>query len=141
MEGRVPFSGPRLARIRVAAGLTQRQLAIAVNSGQGRVSEWERGVAAPHPSFIPALAAALGMDALEFLATDPAAPTLEDLRLAAGLSMHAISEASGISLPRYRRIEIGATRRDPPTGVVDILARLFAVPVVTVQQAVAVSKE
>ena len=130
------FSGSRLAAGRVAAGLTQARLAQLLQTEQTRISEWERGVMTPRPRLVPKLAAAIGLDALEFLAADPAAPSLEDMRLAAGLTMRDVSAQVGISLKRYRLIEIGATRRDPPPQVVDDLARIFAVPVVTVRRAV-----
>ena len=130
------FSGSRLAAGRVAAGLTQARLAQLLQTEQTRISEWERGVMTPRPNLIPKMAVAIGLDALEFLAADPAMPTLEDMRLAAGLTMRDIAVQVGISLKRYRLIEIGATRRDPPPQVVDDLARIFAVPVVTVRRAV-----
>ena len=130
------FSGSRLAAGRVAAGLTQERLAQLLHTEQTRISEWERGVMTPRPNLIPKMAVAIGLDALEFLASDPAMPTLEDMRLAAGLTMRDIAAQVGISLKRYRLIEIGATRRDPPPQVVEDLARIFAVPVVTVRRAV-----
>ena len=130
------FSGSRLAAGRVAAGLTQERLAQLLHTEQTRISEWERGVMTPRPNLIPKMATAVGLDALEFLASDPAMPTLEDMRLAAGLTMRDIAAEVGISLKRYRLIEIGATRRDPPPQVVEDLARIFAVPAVTVRRAV-----
>ncbi len=130
------FSGSRLAAGRVAAGLTQERLAKLLHTEQTRISEWERGVMTPRPNLIPKMATAVGLDALEFLASDPAMPTLEDMRLAAGLTMRDIAAEVGISLKRYRLIEIGATRRDPPPQVVEDLARIFAVPAVTVRRAV-----
>lgn len=130
------FSGARLAAGRLAAGLTQEGLAQQLNSEQTRVSEWERGVMTPRPEVIPALAAAIGMDALEFLAADAASPTLEDMRLAAGLTMQAVADRLGVSLRRYRGLEIGSTRRDPAEEVVERLAHTFAVPMVTVRGAI-----
>lgn len=130
------FSGSRLAAGRVAAGLTQERLAQLLQTEQTRVSEWERGVLTPRPNVMPKLAAAIGMDALEFLAADPAAPTLEDMRLAAGLTMQEVADQLGISLRRYRGVEIGSTRRDPAEPLIDELARTFAVPKVTVRRAI-----
>lgn len=130
------FSGSRLAAARLAAGLTQERLAQLVKSEQTRVSEWERGVMMPRPNVMPRLAAAVGMDALEFLAADPESPTLEDMRLAAGLTMQEVAEQLGVSVLRYRGVESGSTRRDPATQVVDQLARIFAVPAVSVRRAI-----
>jgi transcriptional regulator with XRE-family HTH domain len=132
----VAFSGSRLAAGRIAAGLTQERLAQLLQTEQTRISEWERGVMTPRPNLMPKLAAAIGQDALKFLAADPASPSMEDMRLAAGLTMREVADALGVSLRRYRGIEIGATRRDPPEQVIDELARIFAVPAVTVRRAV-----
>jgi transcriptional regulator with XRE-family HTH domain len=132
----VAFSGARLASGRVAAGLTQDRLAQLVETQQRRISDWERGVIAPRPDQMPKLAAAIGLDALEFLAADPAAPSVEDMRLASGLTMDEVAARVGISRSRYRGIEIGATRRDPPPDLVEQLARTFAVPSVTVRRAI-----
>ena len=130
------FSGSRLAAARLAAGLTQQRLAQLVDTEQSRVSEWERGVMTPRPNLMPRIAAAIGMDALEFLAADPASPTLEDMRLAAGLTMQLVAEQIGITQLRYRNMEIGATRRDPDPAIVERLARVFAVPAVAVSRAI-----
>lgn len=100
------------------------------------MSEWERGVMTPRPRLIPKLAAAIGMDALEFLAVDPASPTLEDMRLAAGLTMQEVADQLEISLWRYRGIETGSTRREPPAELIGELARILAVPDVAVRMAV-----
>ena len=134
------FSGARLAAARAAAGLTQERLANIVGTEQTRVSDWERGATTPRPGLIPELAAAVGMDALEFLGADPAEPALEDLRLAAGLSRQALAEEIGISLARYRRVEIGATRRDPNAELIAHVAHVLAVPVVTVRRAICAAR-
>lgn len=131
------FSGSKLAAGRVAAGLTQERLAQMLATEQTRVSEWERGVMTPRPNLMPKLAAAIGMDALNFLAENPDAPSLEDMRLAAGLTMQEVADLLGISLRRYRGVEIGSTRREPSDDLVSELGRIFAVPAVTVRRAIA----
>lgn len=135
-ECRLAFSGSRMARWRVAAGLTQVQLADVIGTKQERVSDWERGVTTPRPQLIPMLAEALGLDALLFLAADPGAPDLADLRLAAGLSSGELAAAAGITVPRYRRLELGAAHREPAPALVEKLAQLLALPVVTVRAAI-----
>lgn len=132
----VGFSGSRLAAARRAAGLTQQRLAQLVKSEQTRVSEWERGVMIPRPNVMPRLAAAVGLDALQFLAADPNSPTLEDMRLAAGLTMQEVADQLEISLLRYRGVESGSTRRDPSGQLVAQIARIFAVPAVSVRRAI-----
>ncbi len=130
------FSGARLAAARIAAGLTQEGLARVLHTSQRRISDWERGMIAPRPELTPKLAAALGLDALELLGADPEAPSLEDLRLAAGLTMDQVAQRLRISRSRYRAMEIGATRREPAPGLVTSLARIYAVPAVTVRRAI-----
>lgn len=129
------FSGARLAQARLAAGLTQSRLAGIVSTTQARVSEWERGVSTPNPALIPPLAAAVALDALEFLGADPAAPSLSDLRMAAGMSRQSLAEALGVPHERYRRLEAGAIRRDPADNMVEQLATLLSVPTVMIRRA------
>ncbi len=130
------FSGSRLAAGRLVAGLTQERLAQLMHTEQTRVSEWERGGVAPRPALIPRIAAAIGLDALEFLAGNSTSPSLEDMRLAAGLTMDELAAQIGISRNRYRGIEVGATRREPAKELVDALARVLAVPTTTVLRAI-----
>jgi transcriptional regulator with XRE-family HTH domain len=51
----------QLARWRVDACLTQRQIAEHVGVTQQTVSDWERGVGLPHYTRLPALAGVLGL--------------------------------------------------------------------------------
>ncbi len=90
----------------------------------------------PRPNVMPRLAAAVGLDALQFLAADPNSPTLEDMRLAAGLTMQEVADQLEISLLRYRGVESGSTRRDPSGQLVEQIARIFAVPAVSVRRAI-----
>jgi transcriptional regulator with XRE-family HTH domain len=136
----VAFSGAKLASARLAAGLTQERLAAVLHTSQRRISDWERGMITPRPELMPKVAAAVGMDALEFVASDPATPSLEDMRLAAGLSMDAVADRIGISRTRYRAMEVGARRRDPAPEVTQALAKAFAVPDVTVRQAISAAR-
>ncbi|SOD72954.1 transcriptional regulator with XRE-family HTH domain [Jatrophihabitans sp. GAS493] len=136
----MPFSGSRLAACRTAAGLSQTQLAKSVGTRQTRVSDWERGAYIPKPSMIPVLAAAVGLDSLDFLGSDPAAPVLEDLRLAAGFTQHQLAEAINVSRDRYRWLETGATRREPDDTTMAALAISLAVPVVTIRRALAMHR-
>jgi transcriptional regulator with XRE-family HTH domain len=130
------FSGARLAAARVAAGMTQEQLARSIGSDQARVSEWERELFSPRPEQVPVLAAAVGVDPLQLLDIGADGPELETLRLAAGLSLQAIAAAAGTSVSRYRRIERGARLENPPDELVERLARVLSVPSGTVRAAI-----
>jgi transcriptional regulator with XRE-family HTH domain len=55
-----------IAEYRVAKGLTQGQLAVLVGVSITSEQTWERG-AIPRPRYVPRLAEALGVDALQLL--------------------------------------------------------------------------
>lgn len=134
--GLLAFSGTRLAKSRVAAGLTQSRLAEIISTTQTRISDWERGVTSPHPSLIPPLAAAVGLDALAFLGADPDAPSLGDLRLAAGMSRRQLAAELGISDHRYLRLEVAGSRRVPADEIVQQLAAVLSAPAATIRHAI-----
>lgn len=52
---------PNLRALRLAAGLTQRQIGVAVGRSGSEVSEWERGRRSPRLPQIRALARVLGV--------------------------------------------------------------------------------
>lgn len=99
-EDLVVFRAQRLRAARLAAGLSQVQLATAIGTTRHEVGRWERGEFVPRPQMIPAVAAVVGLDPLELLDVDPVAPRLEDLRLASGLSLEALSPDGVDDLPR-----------------------------------------
>lgn len=136
----VGVSGTRLVAARLAAGLTQRDIGLMLGVTQSRVSSWERDEACPRAEQIPRLAYFLGLDALELLGVDPRSPSLTDLRLAAGLSRQALAEATGLTLPRYRRLERGSTRGAIEEGVVLKIAYLLAVPAGMVVEAIELAR-
>ena len=55
---------------RIAAGLTQTELADKIGIQMVLVSRWERGQNTPRPKYIPLLAEALEVDALYLLKED-----------------------------------------------------------------------
>lgn len=99
-----------LHRARAARGLTQSQLARIIDvSGGERISEWERGVRTPAVRLIPAVAAALGVTPLEFLAM-PNGVDLKALRLASGRTAAEIAAQIHVSSATYLRWESGRQR-------------------------------
>ena len=109
--------GDALHRARSARGLTQSQLARIIDvSGGERVSECERGVRAPAVRLIPAVAAALGVTPLEFLAL-PNGVDLKALRLASGKTSREIAEQTQVSSATYLRWESGRSRATPDPAV------------------------
>lgn len=133
----------RLVALRKAAGLSQAELAVRLGSaGQDRrVGEWERGEVQPRPHHLVQLAVALGVDPLDLLDVDGTDPPLVALRLAAGLTLQQTSQATGLSLTAYRRLEIGVVRRDPGPGPAQRLAVAFGVSSERLAQALEHSRE
>jgi HTH-type transcriptional regulator, cell division transcriptional repressor len=135
------FSGAKLAAARLAAGMTQEQLARSIGSDQTRVSEWERGLFSPRPEQVPALAVAVGVKSLELLDIQAEGPDLEAFRLAAGLSLQAIAAALETSVSRYRRMERGERLEPPPEDLVERLADVLSLTSSAVRMAIDVARQ
>lgn len=138
--GETRLRGDRMAELRRAAGLRQSDLAAQLGTLDRRVGEWERGEQQPRPHYLVALAAALDVDPLELLDVDLAAPPLLALRLAAGMTLRELAEASGIPFSSYRRFERGVGRAAPGGDVVAALASALGVTPQQVQRAAACSR-
>jgi transcriptional regulator with XRE-family HTH domain len=122
------LDGEALASARVAAGLTQPGLALALGvSGGTRVWLWERGAEQPRPKFIPALAKILGVKPLRLLEGDPERPTISALRLAAGLTRDEVWERARITKMTYHRIDRGVGVRAPDPSVVRAVAAVLGI--------------
>ena len=120
---RTAIRGGVLARSRKAAGWTQAQLAAQLGgAGRLRVGQWERGLEQPQPRYIPRLAAALHLDALELLDVDAQKPPLQALRLAAGLTLTEVAAATGMAYSTYYRLENGLVRANPHPETTDAVA-------------------
>lgn len=128
--------GQRLRAARIAAGLSQSQVARELGIRTPTVSDWERGLSAPRPVMIPRLARLYQVTPFKLLGVDPAAPTIAALRLARGLTLADVADAIGVSVMTYRRIELGQVR-DPEERLWPALAQVFDVPVDTVRAAFA----
>lgn len=117
MIGRI-FRGDVLRALRVEAGLTQRKLGdlTVPTISWHRISLWERGVEQPGPVYIPLLATALSISPLDLLVGGRDEPTMRTLRLAAGLSLKAMSAASGVSYSTCQRLDQGTGRLTPDSA-------------------------
>ena len=114
-------------RARSARGLTQGQLARMVDvAGGERVSQWERGVRGPAVRLIPAVAAALGVSPLEFLAM-PNGVDLRALRLASGNTSSEVAVQLHVSTATYLRWESGRQRAPRDPAVLRSLSRALGV--------------
>ena len=111
--GTARFDPARLRGLRVAAGLTQRQLAARAGVVPGRIGDWERGRFRPEPPSLTRLAAALDV-APAALQTPTGTPSLADLRGEAGLTQRQLGAAAGLTPGAYAYLELGATTLRPP---------------------------
>ncbi len=124
---RTRVDGEALHRVRSARGLTQSQLARILDvAGGDRVSEWERGVRGPAVRLIPAVAAALGVSPLEFLAM-PNGVDLKALRLVSGKTLAEVAAQIHVSTATYLRWESGRQQAPKDPGVRRTLARALGV--------------
>lgn len=120
--------GDRVAELRKAVGLLQTDLAEQLGTRDRRVSEWERGEQQPHPRHLVAIAQALAVEPLSLLDVDQQDPPVLALRLAAGLTLQELSEASGVPQTSYLRLETGVSRGQAPDAVLQALAAALGVP-------------
>jgi transcriptional regulator with XRE-family HTH domain len=77
---------------------------------ENRIGAWERGIDPPSASAIPTLARVLGVEPLSLFDVDPAAPSFTALRLAAGLTLQALAETTGISYTSLHRMARGVSK-------------------------------
>lgn len=107
------FRSSALRRLREGLGLTRQQLAerAGVRSGD-RIGSWERSVDQPSASHVPRLARVLGVRVVDLYDVDSADPPLAVLRIAAGLTLAAMSEVTGLPYARCQRLDKGVTVLD-----------------------------
>ena len=113
------FDPVRLRSLRLAAGLTQRQLAQRAGVAPGRIGDWERGRFRPEPASLTRLAQALAVTPAA-LQTPTDSPTLADLRADTGLTQRQLAAAAGLTAGAYAYayayLELGATTLRPPAA-------------------------
>ena len=138
---RTAIRGGLLARSRKAAGWTQAQLAAQLGAaGRLRVGQWERGLEQPQPRYIPRLAAALHLDALELLDVDVQNPPLQALRLAAGLTLAEVAAVTDMAYSTYCRLENGLVRANPHPETTDAVAHALGRGTTNILRAIAQSR-
>jgi len=139
-RGAGPFDPAEFRRRRLAAGLTQQQVADSVGTSRRQVTAYEQGRATPEPARLAALAAAVRCTPAVLTGT-PEPADLAGLRRAAGLSRsQAVTRLAGLLGDRapatgwlLARAETGetpaawrsASRR---TDVVAAMAQAYGVP-------------
>jgi len=135
MDRELRLDSQALRRARVAAGLTQHQLARLVGvAGGERVSRWELGTSSPRPQLVLHLADVLGVDLNELYAR-PREVDLRSLRVAAGMSMDELASRIHASKTTISRWESGDVVRPLSVRVLALLAEALGVSPDVVQQA------
>lgn len=135
MDRELRLDSQALRRARVAAGLTQHQLARLVGvAGGERVSRWELGTSSPRPQLVLHLAGVLGVDLNELYAR-PREGDLRSLRVAAGMSMDELASRIHASKTTISRWESGDVVRPLSVRVLALLAEALGVSPDVVQQA------
>ena len=85
------------------------QQARRIRTWESRIGAWERGIDQPSATAIPILARLLGVEPLALFEIDPVAPPITALRLAAGFTLQALSDATNISYTTLHRMIRGVT--------------------------------
>jgi len=104
-----------------------RERARRIAAWENRIGAWERGIDTPSATYVPTLARVLGVEPLSLFDADPAAPSFTALRLAAGLTLQALAEATGISYTSLHRMARGVARA--PDDAASKLANALGVTV------------
>lgn len=127
MSGDYGVDPAALRAARLAAGMTQHQLARVVGAAGGeRISRWELGTSTPRPSTVLRLARALQVEPGDLLGASHA-PDLRGLRLVAGLSTRQVAALAHVSEPTYRRWENGQFQHALRPRTIELLARALKV--------------
>lgn len=116
---------------REAAGLSQAQVARALEVGTEVVYNWERGRHVPQERRLAQIAGVLGVDVGALLVDGPR--DLRRLRWLAGCNAVEAAQAAGVTPTTWARWESGRVRRIPDTVVLGRLERLFKVSAATVE--------
>jgi transcriptional regulator with XRE-family HTH domain len=81
-----------------------------ISAWENRIGAWERGIDTPSATYIPTLARVLGVEPLALFDVDQARPPFTALRLAAGCTLQALSEATGISYTSLYHVGRGVSK-------------------------------
>lgn len=116
------FDPEALKRLRQARGLTHDMLGGRAGVARPNLIAYELG-GRPGVDMLMALARALRVDPWDLTTVDPAAPTLTDLRVRAGLTKAELAARLGMSRSAWHLVETGKRKLRPPvaTAVATVL--------------------
>jgi len=134
---RARIDGAALRRARLAAGMTQADLAKVLGvAGPERISSWEHETNQPHVNQIPVLAKLLSVSPDVLLVGD-SRNRLRVLRWEAGLSLDELADELHVGRNTYQRWETGERAFPARSQVIQRLSTVLGVPEEVVQEAVA----
>lgn len=137
---RAPLDLSQLRKCRVAAGLTQQELARRLGiAGGERISAWENGRSVPRPGVLAKAAGVLGVEVVDLLSVERGQESLGELRLCAGLTVRELAARARVGVGTLARWEAGERVAGPDPSALERLARGLGVPTARVSAAVAVS--
>ncbi len=125
---------------RIAAALSQAELAEKLGVSQVLISNWERAKLSPSPAHQTKLAKILGAENGinsdgDFLDASPVAAWLKKERISKGLSIPELADKSGLTPPAIYRIEGGQTRNLRETTRKKLERVLGKMPAETIDEA------
>lgn len=119
------FDHDAFKKLRVKAGLSITDVAVAAKLSRGAISKWEHGLAKPTPENFHTVMKVLGHAPKSVVSHKGKESTLFDLRARAGLPRASVEKALGISRSTWGDIERGYARLSQER--VPKLAKLFQV--------------
>jgi len=138
-RGIAHFQAARLRALRAARGLTQGELATAIEVGRRSVTLWETGGRAPDLAVLVRLVAVLGCDIADLVVVPAQERTLLSLRILSGLSQEAAATALGWSRQTLYAVETG--ERAPSDDQRATLARVYRCAAADVSAAAVVTAD
>ena len=130
------FNPASLRAARLAAGLTQAEVAKRAGMARTNYVNLEAGGTNPGLHILPRLAKAVGVEPRELIDLHADEVTLRDLREWAGLSQTETARALGFkSATSYARIETGRT--EPSAANIKALAKTFGVTIAQLEHTLA----
>ncbi len=126
------FDPEALKRLRRARGLTHDMLGARAGVARPNLIAYELG-GRPGVEMLVTMARALKVDPWELTTVNPAAPTLSDLRVRAGLTKAVLAARLGMSRSTWHLVEIGKRKLRPQ--VATATARVLRMSVRRVREA------
>jgi len=87
-----------------------------IRTWESRIGAWERGIDQPSAQAVPVFARLLGIPPLALFDVNPSSPPVTALRFAAGLTLQALADTTGLSYTSLHRMLRGVTQMPNETA-------------------------